>query len=156
MKREYPNRPLVGVGGVVVRDDGCVLLVQRGRDPGKGCWGLPGGLVELGETLAEALQRELNEECGIEIEPGEVLGVIEPRVLDEQGRVRFHYVVVDLLARYRGGELRAASDAAAARWVPPDELTAYSFSHPQALSIIRKGLAQMAGDQGAGPGPIPR
>ncbi|MBC8446424.1 MAG: NUDIX hydrolase [Chloroflexi bacterium] len=144
MKREYPDRPLVGVGGVVVRDDGCVLLVQRGQDPGKGRWGLPGGLVELGETLAEALRREVGEECGIEIEPGEVVGIIEPRVRDEQGRLRFHYVVIDLLATYRSGQLQATSDVSDARWVHPDELSAYPLSTPQTLSMIRKALSMAA------------
>lgn len=140
MKREYPDRPLVGVAAVVVRDDGHVLLVRRDREPGKGRWGLPGGLVELGETLTQALRRELREECGIEIEPGQVLGIIEPRVRDEQGRLRFHYVIVDFLALYRGGELRAASDASDARWVPPEELAAYPLSSPQTLPFIRKAL----------------
>jgi len=132
------------VAAVVVRDDERILLVRRGREPAKGRWGLPGGLVELGETLAEALQRELREECGIEVEPGQVLGVFEPRVRDEQGRLRFHYVVIDLLAYYRGGELRAASDAAEARWVHPDELAAYPLSSPQTLPIIRKALQMVA------------
>jgi len=143
MKREYPDRPLVGVAAVVVRDDGCVLLVRRGREPGKDRWGLPGGLVELGETLAQALRRELREECGIEVEVGEVLGIIEPRVHDEQGRLRFHYVIVDFLAIYRGGELQAASDASDARWVVPEELATYPLSSPQTLPIIRKALEML-------------
>ena len=144
MKREYPDRPLVAVAAVVIRDDGRVLLVQRGQDPGKGRWGLPGGLVELGETLAQALQRELREECGIKVEPGEVLGIVESRVRDEQGRLRFHYVIIDFLATYRSGELRVASDAADARWVHPEELAAYPLSSPQTLPIIRKALEKLA------------
>jgi ADP-ribose pyrophosphatase len=144
MKREYPDRPLVGVGGVVLRDDGCVLIVQRGNDPGKGLWGLPGGLVDLGETLAEALQRELREECGISIEPGEVVGIVEPRVVDEQGRLRFHYVVVDLLATTRDRDLQAASDAADARWVSPEDLPSYRLFSAETLPMIHKALAASA------------
>lgn len=145
MNREYPEVPLLGVGGVVVDEQGRVLVVRRLYDPGKGLWGLPGGLVELGESLAEALQRELREECQIEIEPREVLDVIEIRQPGDGGRLRFHYVIVDLVAAYRGGELRAGSDAGEARWVSAVELEALPLSHPQALSIIRKGLCLMHG-----------
>lgn len=138
--REYPEALRLGVAGVVVDEQGRVLLVQRLNDPGKGRWGLPGGLVELGESLAAALRRELREECQIEVEPGELLDVVEVRQDDDQGRLRFHYVIVDLLASYRGGEMGAASDAADARWMPPEELDGLPLSHPQTLSVICKGL----------------
>jgi len=140
LNREYPEVPRLGVASVVLDERGRVLLVRRLNDPGKGRWGLPGGLVELGESLAAALQRELQEECQIEVEPGEVLEVVEVRQEDEQGRLRFHYVIVDLLATYRGGDLHAGSDAGDARWVRPEELEHLPFSHPQTLSVIRKGL----------------
>jgi len=121
MTREYPKHPIVGVAAVVLRD-GQVLLVQRGREPAKGLWGLPGGMLELGETLAEGVRREVLEECGIEIEVGPLVGVFEPMQRDGDGRLRYHYVVLDYLARYVGGELRAADDADDARWVELDAL----------------------------------
>lgn len=121
MSREYPSHPRVGVAAVVLRDNQ-VLLVQRGRDPGKGSWGLPGGMLELGETLADGARREVMEECGVEIEVGPLVAVFEPMQRDENGRLRFHYVVVDYLARYVTGEPRAGDDADDARWVDLDAL----------------------------------
>ena len=121
MSREYPNHPRVGVAAVVLRDSQ-VLLVQRGREPGKGSWGLPGGMLELGETLAEGARREVMEECGVEIEVGPLVAVFEPMQRDEDGRLRFHYVVVDYLARYLSGEPHAGDDADDARWVDLDAL----------------------------------
>jgi 8-oxo-dGTP diphosphatase len=121
MAREYPEHPIVGVAAVVLRD-GHVLLVQRGREPARGLWGLPGGMLELGETLAEGVRREVWEECGVEIEVGAVVGVFEPMQRDTEGRLRYHYVVLDYLARYVGGELQAADDADDARWIRLEEL----------------------------------
>ena len=121
MSREYPSHPRVGVAAVVLRDSQ-VLLVQRGREPGKGSWGLPGGMLKLGETLAEGARREVMEECGVEIEVGPLVAVFEPMQRDEDGRMRFHYVVVDYLARYLSGEPRAGDDADDARWVDLDAL----------------------------------
>jgi 8-oxo-dGTP diphosphatase len=121
MAREYPEHPIAGVAAVVMRDDH-VLLVQRGREPAKGLWGLPGGMLELGETLAEAVRREVLEECGIEVEVGPLVGVFEPMQRDDEGRLRYHYVVLDYLARYVSGELCAADDADDARWVRLDIL----------------------------------
>jgi len=103
MKREYPDHPLVGVGAVIVKD-GAVLLVQRAHDPGRGKWAMPGGRLRLGETLAQAARREAHEETGVEIEPGEALSVTDLIQRDDAGRIRYHYVLVDLLARYVGGE----------------------------------------------------
>ena len=121
MAREYPEHPIVGVAAVVLHN-GQVLLIQRGREPAKGLWGLPGGMLELGETLVEGVQREVLEECGVEIEVGPLAGVFEPMQHDDAGRLRFHYVVLDYLARYVSGELRAADDADDARWVDVDAL----------------------------------
>jgi ADP-ribose pyrophosphatase YjhB (NUDIX family) len=121
MAREYPEHPIVGVAAVVLRD-GQVLLVLRGREPARGLWGLPGGMLELGETLAEGVQREVLEECGVKIEVGPQVGVFEPMQRDDAGRLRYHYVVLDYLARYISGDLRAADDAADACWVALDAL----------------------------------
>lgn len=140
MKREYPNQPLVGVGAVVVKD-GAVLLVQRGHDPGRGKWAMPGGCLQLGETLAQAARRKAFEETGIEIEPGEVLDVSDLIQRDELGRVRYHYVLVDLLARYVSGEPRAGSDALDVRWVDHGDLDAYPMA-ARTRRVLELGLVR--------------
>jgi len=117
MRREFPSLPLVGVGAIVVHR-GRVLLIRRGQAPRKGQWSLPGGLVELGESLQDALIREIREETGLAVEPVELVELID-RIIVENRRVRYHYVVADYLCRVRGGRVRAASDAAAVRWVVP-------------------------------------
>ncbi|HXE75278.1 MAG TPA: NUDIX hydrolase [Candidatus Xenobia bacterium] len=138
-QREYPDRPIVGVGAVVVRD-GHVLLVQRAQEPLSGKWTLPGGAVELGETLEEAVVRELREETGLDVR---VLGLIEAfdrMARDEHGRVQYHYVLLDYLCVPVSGELLAGSDVAAAEWVRPDDFPRYQVSE-KARSICEKGLA---------------
>jgi ADP-ribose pyrophosphatase len=130
---------MVGVAAVVLRE-GQVLLVLRGREPAKGIWGIPGGLLELGETLAEGARREVLEECNVKIQVGPVVGVFEPMQRDPDGRLRYHYVVVDLLAQYLGGELRAADDADDARWVPVDHLEELPIL-PETVAIVRKAAA---------------
>ncbi len=110
MKREYPDTPLVGVGAVVIEDDR-VLLVKRGRAPLFGKWSIPGGALEVGETLRSAVVREAREETGLMIEPAELLGVFERVVPDEQGRMRYHYVLIDFLCQRVSGDLAAADDA---------------------------------------------
>lgn len=121
MTREYPEHPMVGVAAIVLRGDE-VLLVERGREPAKGLWGPPGGLLELGETVAAGVRREALEECGVVVEVGPLVAVFEPIERDDDGRVRFHFVVLDYLARYVSGAVRPADDAAAARWVRLDAL----------------------------------
>jgi len=133
MGREYPEAPVVAVGVVVRRGDE-VLLVRRGREPYRGQWNIPGGVVELGETLGEAARREVEEECGIRVRAGGVVGVAEVIERGEEGRVRFHYVIVDLVAVYAGGSLRAASDVLEARWVHRDEL--FRFSLPERVRKV--------------------
>ena len=120
-QRRYPERPFVAVGTIVVRD-GCVLLARRGKEPSYGLWSLPGGAVDLGEGLKDAAARETREECGIEIELTDVLEVVERMVRDPDGRVQFHYVIVDYLARWTSGELAASPEVLEARWVSPERL----------------------------------
>jgi len=116
-KRAYPKRPLIGVGGVVLREDE-LLLVRRGMPPHQGLWSLPGGAVELGEELPAALEREILEECGISIQVGPIAGVFDAIFRDQDGRVQYHYVLIDFLADYLAGELIAGSDASEAIWTP--------------------------------------
>lgn len=131
--REFPDYPRVGVGGVVV-NRGRVLLIRRGQQPLKGRWSLPGGLVEVGETLTQALRRELKEETGLDVEPVQVIGIFERILLArrssvERRRVRYHYVLIDYACTLRGGrgapKLRPATDVTEARWVRPERLRDY-------------------------------
>lgn len=115
MKREYPQAPMVAVGAVIV-DGGRIVLVQRDREPSRGLWTFPGGAVELGESVQDAVQREALEETGLVVEVGEVATAIDHIVRDEGGAVVYHYVIVDYLARPIGGALRAGSDVRAACW----------------------------------------
>ncbi|MBI4463983.1 MAG: NUDIX hydrolase [Acidobacteria bacterium] len=137
--REYPEHPLVGVGGVII-EDGKVLLVRRGSEPLRGEWSLPGGLVEVGEELAEALRREILEETGLVVREGPIVEVLSRILRDEQGRVRFHYVLVDYLCRVQGGQLQAASDATAACWVERSCLHEYGL-RPETLRVIEKAFS---------------
>ena len=143
MKREYPESPLVGVGAVIVdhHDDHRVLLIRRGQAPLLGEWSLPGGVLECGETLREAVAREAREETGLIIETLDMLGVYERVIRDEEGRVRYHYVLLDFLCRTVGGDLKAASDAADVRWFTRDELPALKLAY-DANDVVLKGLSR--------------
>src|SRR5580658_10770991 len=115
MQREFPETPLVGVGAVIV-DRGRVLLVRRGQEPLKGQWSLPGGMLEVGESLTAGVVREVREETGLTVEPVELIELLD-RIHREGERVQYHYVIADYLCRVTGGEARAASDADEVRWV---------------------------------------
>ena len=136
--REYPDRPIVGVGAVIV-DQGRVLLVKRGSPPLLGEWSLPGGVVELGETLRAAAEREAREETGLIVKAGNVLEVLDRIVHGKDGAPQYHYVLIDFLCRVEGGQLRAGGDAADVRWAAQAELTAYSLESP-AAEVIRKAF----------------
>lgn len=136
MIREYPERPIVAVGGIVVRD-GRVLLVQQEREPSIGRWTIPGGAVRVGERLQEAVVRELREECSVEVEVGPVVEVLDRVVRDAAGRVQFHYVIVDYLARWLSGEPRAGSDAAAVRWLTQEEWAGLPLTEGLAPVLLR-------------------
>ncbi len=136
MKRHYPEQPVIGVGAVIFRQD-AVLLVRRGQEPARGSWTLPGGAVEVGETLRAALIRELAEETGLAVEVLGVSAVLERIFRDDGGAVAYHYVLVDFLCRWVGGEPRAASDITAARFVPLAELSDYPLVEQTAAVIAR-------------------
>jgi len=140
VQREYPRAPIVGVGAVVIKDHR-VLLVLRGHEPNRGQWSIPGGIVELGETLAQAAAREVREECQVEVEAGQVLATIDLIQRDEGGRIHYHFVLLDLLARYMGGEHVAGTDALAVRWVAEGELDQLDII-PRLVPVIRQALHQ--------------
>jgi ADP-ribose pyrophosphatase YjhB (NUDIX family) len=121
MKRLYPDQPVVGVGAVIVHD-GKIVLIKRGNEPSKGKWTVPGGLVELAESPEAAVVREGKEETGLEVENPDLIDVVSNVDLDEQGKVKYHYVIIDYLVHVTTGEAKAASDAVELRWVPFGEV----------------------------------
>ncbi len=136
--RQYPDRPILGVGAIIA-DRGRVVLVERGREPHRGAWSLPGGVVEVGESLKEAVRREVREETGLEVEPVSVVEVFERILRDAEGRTEYHYVLIDYLCRPVGGDLKAGDDAARAVWAPRSELAAYRITEGT-LGVIDKAL----------------
>lgn len=139
MRREFPEQPLIGVGAVVV-DAGRVLLVRRGREPLKGQWSLPGGLLEVGEALTAGVVREVREETGLEVETVELIELLD-RIHREGERVRYHYVIADYLCRVTGGELQAASDADGVRWVERAEWNSHGalMLEPITVRVMEAG-----------------
>jgi ADP-ribose pyrophosphatase YjhB (NUDIX family) len=140
IKRHYPAQPVVGVGAVVFKG-GEVLLVRRGQEPALGSWSLPGGLVELGETLEAAIQRELAEETGLSVTLLGIAAVVERIFPDPDGRIAYHYILVDYLCDYAGGELNPGSDITAARFVALSELAGFDLPHFTA-DVIRRAWEQ--------------
>lgn len=134
--RAYPARPIVGVGGIVLVE-GRVVLVKRGHAPLAGDWSLPGGALELGETLEAGVAREILEETGLIVEVGPLVGVFDRILLDEGGRVRYHYVLVDYVCHARGGALCCASDAAEAVLANPEGLEPYRLAEETQDVIMR-------------------
>jgi 8-oxo-dGTP diphosphatase len=136
MKREYPERPLIGVGAVIV-DKGRVVVIKRGSPPLLGEWSIPGGLLELGETVRQGVEREALEETGLVVEAGELLGVFDRIVPDDAGKIRFHYVLLDYLCRPVSGSLHAGHDAADAKWMTLDELRDFPMVETTKKLLIR-------------------
>ncbi len=155
-RRRYPDTPRVGVAAVVFNEAGEVLLVQRGRPPGAGTWGIPGGRLELGERLADGARREVREECGVEIDVGAIISAFESITRDEGGRIEYHYVVVDYWAEYVSGEAAAQDDAAAVAWVAPGDLGEYPMpADTRAVILQGREMRRAARVALRGPGPAP-
>jgi 8-oxo-dGTP diphosphatase len=139
--RRYPKRPILGVGAIII-EAGCILLVERGREPLKGYWSLPGGAVEVGEQLTEAVRRETLEETGLEIEPVSVVEIFERITRDAVGSAEYHYVLVDYLSRVTGGELKAGDDVSKAQWVERSCLGQYRITEGT-IAVIEKAFGAL-------------
>lgn len=145
MSTEYPEAPRVAVGALVLHE-GRLLVVERGKPPAEGVWALPGGSIELGETMAEATEREVLEETGLVVKAGRVVHSFDAVVRDDDGRVRFHYVILDLECEYVGGEVRAGCDARDARFVTREEFAGLRSSRAT-VDLVRR-VTDFFGDDG--------
>lgn len=141
MPREYPEYPLLGVAVMIWRDDQ-VLLIQRGKQPNYGQWNIPGGLVELGEALVDAARREVREECGVEITPPAIVTTVDVLDYDAAGRIRYHYILIEMNARWVAGEPVAGDDALALGWFRLDELDSLPMWE-QTRTVLRLGARTM-------------
>ena len=139
MAREYPERPVVGVGAVIVRD-GKALIVKRAHEPRKGEWSLPGGLLELGESLVDAVRREIKEETSLDVEVGPIIETFDRVHRDDEGRIRYHFVIIDFVCWPTTGEPIPGSDADDVAWVTSDQIDAYRVN-AHAAAVLRRGLA---------------
>ncbi len=133
---EYPDAPRVGVGAVIFRDD-CVLLIKRGKSPSKGMWTVPGGKLELGETLQQAAEREVLEETGVSVIAKNPVHIFDMVARENDGRIKYHYVIVDVEAQYISGEPRAGDDADDARWVRFDDLKQLGVGE-RTVAVLKK------------------
>jgi 8-oxo-dGTP diphosphatase len=138
-KREYPDAPVVGVGGVVIHG-GRALLIRRGGPPLQGEWSIPGGTLDLGETISEGIRRELKEETGVDVRVLDFIEAFDRIFRDASGGIQYHFVIVDYLCEFAGGEARAGSDVTDTAWAREDELWKYSLTEA-ATGVIRKAFA---------------
>lgn len=142
IKRDYPQHPLVGVAGVIFKDQD-ILMVKRGSQPALGQWSVPGGLVELGEGLTQALAREIEEETEVRASVESLIEVVQRIDQEPDGAIRYHFVILDFLCRWEGGEPKAATDAAEAKWISPQEMTLMRLD-AQMERVIDKARRMMA------------
>lgn len=141
--RRYPQRPILGVGALIFRRD-TILLVERGRAPLKGYWSLPGGALETGEQLTEAIQREVLEETGLRVKPVSIVEIFERIMRDKEGNPEYHYVLIDYACKVTGGQLAASDDASLARWVKRRDLNTYKLTDGT-LAVIERAFEKRAG-----------
>ena len=128
--------------GALIFENGRILLVERAKDPLKGWWSLPGGIVETGEKLADAMRREVREETGLEVEPLSMFEIFERVIPDDAGRTEYHYVLIDYLCKVVGGTLEAASDASRAAWVSQSELGDYRLTEGT-VAVVERAFAKL-------------
>lgn len=143
--REYPERPVLAVGGVVV-SDGHALLIRRGHPPLGGRWSIPGGILELGETILQGVARELGEETGIQSRALELIEVYEKMVPDAAGQPKYHFVILDYLCEFQGGSLQAGSDVTEAAWVAEEDLERFSLT-AAARCVVQRAFAMARGER---------
>ena len=134
--RRYPDRPLVAVGAIVA-ENGRVLMARRGKEFSYGLWSVPGGAVHLGEDLKAAARREIKEELGIEVDLTDVIEIMERVTRDAEGRIQYHYVVIDYLARHVGGEPTPSPEALEVRWIAPEDFPKYEMTRGTADIVLR-------------------
>lgn len=150
VSRRYPAAPLVGVGVVVLNQQGEVLLIKRGKPPRAGEWSIPGGLIDLGERLAAAAQREVQEECGITVAIGGFITTFEPIIYDAAGEIEYHYVLLDYWATHLAGEAVAQDDAVAVCWTPIDRLDGFMLRSETQQVILAAHAAWRAANAKGG------
>ncbi len=136
--RRYPKRPILGIGALIFHRNR-ILLAERGKEPLKGWWSLPGGVLETGETLVDGIRREVLEETGLEVEPVELAEVFERIMPDGKGRAEYHYVLIDYICKVKGGEARAATDVSALAWASRKELAGYKLTQGT-LPVIERAF----------------
>jgi len=139
-KREYPDRPYVGVGVIVFRDQE-VLLVKRNKEPNKGQWSIPGGKQMIGETTAEAAERELLEETGVKVDQLLLVDVVDAIIPDVEGKIKYHYTLVDYMGQWQSGESRPGDDAQEVRWVHLNEISTFPLLE-KTITIIQKATTK--------------
>jgi len=140
MQREHPKQPLIGVGALIV-ENSRVVLIKRGKAPLLGEWSIPGGMLELGETLRQGAEREALEETGLVVRATELLGVFDRVVPDAEGKIVYHYVLIDFLCERISAELHAGADAADAKWFTPEEVAMLPLAEDTA-EVIRAALTK--------------
>lgn len=136
--RRYPKRPILGIGALIFHRNR-ILLAERGKEPLKGWWSLPGGVLETGETLVDGIRREVLEETGLDVEPVELAEVFERIMPDGKGRAEYHYVLIDYICRVKGGEARAATDVSALAWATRKQLAGYKLTQGT-LPVIERAF----------------
>ena len=143
--RRYPDRPFLGIGALIFDGDS-ILLAERGHEPLKGWWSLPGGILETGETLLNGIKREVREETGLEVEPEAIFEIFERIMPDAEGRTEYHYVLIDYTCRVIGGALEAGSDVSHAVWVREEDLVAYQITEGT-LAVVQRAFRARTKDR---------